>query len=330
MSCSGVKQRRLSKSKALNAIGHFNDTGTYERPIPNATQSRTSPSSRMTINAAKKKELVECYVNDNFAPTEIIYSKGKGNGVKVLQDTQPGQLVVEYKGDLINKVEATKREKLYASNSTTSRMECYLFYFDHKGKVMCIDSTIPKEEMGTGRYINHRVEGNLDPVKISVNGVPKIVLISNKLIKGGEELFFDYGDRSSKSLTFFPWLRDDFNPGLLSDEEEKQSKSKSNIHFSGSSNSKSSVNSTSTSPNKSLKRSSSCNDLSSTNSTNSAPFSFKICNLYLSPSKKSKTNPNNDNDDDDHQSDDQHFDNIFENEFKNIKKIQLKFKEVIC
>jgi len=317
MSCGGVKQRRLSKSKALNAIGHFNDTGTYERPIPNSTQTRTTPSTRMTVNAAKKKELIESFINNNFAPTEIIYSKGKGNGVKVLKDTQPGQLVVEYKGDLISKVEATKREKLYASNSTTSRMECYLFYFDHKGKVMCIDSTIPNEEMGTGRYINHRVEGNLDPVKITVEGVPKIVLISNRLIKGGEELFFDYGDRSSKSLTYFPWLRDDFNPGLLSDEEDKQSKSKKNNNNSSSSSKNSPSNSTTTSPSKSLKRSSSCNDLSN------QPISFKIYNLYLSPSKKSKTA--NDSDDDQ-----QHFDNIFENEFKNIKKIQLKFKEVIC
>ncbi|EFA79695.1 hypothetical protein PPL_07386 [Heterostelium album PN500] len=187
--------------------------------IDHHSNKQPSVATRLSISNVKKKFIVEQYQKDIFVPTEIIMSKGKGNGVKVLDDVESGVLVVEYKGELIGKQEAERRERLYARNSTTLRMDCYLFFFEHKGKVMCVDPTIPSVDLGHGRYINHKVDGNLDPIKIQVNGVPKIVLISNRAIKRGEELFFDYGDRSSVSLTYFPWLRNDYKP--LSDDEDE-------------------------------------------------------------------------------------------------------------
>eukprot|EP01133_Synstelium_polycarpum_P004411 gene4411-5167_t len=208
-----IKQRRESKTRALKAIEYINDkdisgAALSSTPFTSAlddysgfeVQPHLQPVkpviSRPILNNSKKKYLVEQYVSDNFVHTEIIFSKGKGNGVKVVNDVDPGELVVEYKGELIAKTEALRREKLYAAMSATLRMECYLFYFEHK-------------------------EGNLDPVKILVDGAPKIVLISNRRIERGEELFFDYGDRSSLSLAYFPWLRDDYKPMVEEEDDDE-------------------------------------------------------------------------------------------------------------
>ncbi|GAM19136.1 hypothetical protein SAMD00019534_023110 [Acytostelium subglobosum LB1] len=186
----------------LNSLFEVNNNSSDNKKI--------SSTNRLSVSNIKKKFLVSDYVNNRFVQTEIIMSKGKGNGVKAINDIEPGVLVVEYKGELIGKQEALKRERLYAHTSTTRRMDCYLFFFEHKGRVMCVDPTIPSEDLGHGRYINHKVKGNLEPIKIIVDGAPKIVLISSRHIASGEELFFDYGDRSSSSLTYFPWLREDF------------------------------------------------------------------------------------------------------------------------
>ena len=40
-----------------------------------------------------------------------------------------------------------------------------------------------------------------------VDGVPRLALISKRDIFKGEELYFDYGDRSENALENFPWLK---------------------------------------------------------------------------------------------------------------------------
>ncbi|EGG21088.1 hypothetical protein DFA_00963 [Cavenderia fasciculata] len=225
-----IRQKRLSKSKAIKTIGSIQD-GSFEA-IDN-TPSPISPSAQMkhlvrpSISNRKKQLLVQQYINGQIAQTELIMTKGRGNGVRVCHHVEAGVLVAEYKGDLINKSEALKREKQYAKNSTTVRMDCYLFYFEHKGKIMCVDPTIPSEDLGHGRYINHRIDCNLDPIKISINGDPKIVLVSNRSIQNGEEVFFDYGDRSAASLTYFPWLMDGYQQQQLQLQQQQQ-KNKNN------------------------------------------------------------------------------------------------------
>ncbi|KYQ89153.1 OTU domain containin protein [Tieghemostelium lacteum] len=227
-----LHQRRISKSKAIHAIEIYNTSGEYERPVQNVPyKSVLPPPVRMSFSNVKKKMIVDDYINQRFIQTEIINSKGKGNGVRLLEDVESsGVLIVEYKGDLINKHEAERREKLYRATSTSLRPDCYLFYFDHCGKVLCVDPTIPSEEFGHGRYINHKVAGaNLDPIKITVEGVPRIVLISNRPISKNEELFFDYGDRSQDSLTYFPWLRSDYNPMADDDDDDQNNVNNNNI-----------------------------------------------------------------------------------------------------
>lgn len=49
--------------------------------------------------------------------------------------------------------------------------------------------------------MNHSKFGNLRPKVIEVSGLPRVILIAKTDIKKGEELTYDYGDRSKMSLS---------------------------------------------------------------------------------------------------------------------------------
>jgi SET domain-containing protein len=70
-----------------------------------------------------------------------------------------------------------------------------------------VDATEYVPKKGPGRFINHSRNGNLQPTKVMVDGGPRLALISKRDITKGEELFFDYGDRSENALQNFPWLK---------------------------------------------------------------------------------------------------------------------------
>lgn len=57
-----------------------------------------------------------------------------------------------------------------------------------------------------GRLINHSRNGNLITRTIPVDKVPRLAFIAKVNIKKGEELLYDYGDRSKESLEHHPWL----------------------------------------------------------------------------------------------------------------------------
>lgn len=57
-----------------------------------------------------------------------------------------------------------------------------------------------------GRLVNHSRNGNLATRTISLDGKPHLVLIAKDDIAIGEEVTYDYGDRSKESLKYHPWL----------------------------------------------------------------------------------------------------------------------------
>lgn len=57
-----------------------------------------------------------------------------------------------------------------------------------------------------GRLVNHCRNGNLMTKSITVAGKPRLVLLAKDDINEGEELTYDYGDRSKESLLHHPWL----------------------------------------------------------------------------------------------------------------------------
>lgn len=67
-----------------------------------------------------------------------------------------------------------------------------------------IDATAETGRLG--RLVNHSRNGNLTTKTIIVNKKPHLVLIAKQNIIKGEELTYDYGDRSREALIYHPWL----------------------------------------------------------------------------------------------------------------------------
>ena len=69
-----------------------------------------------------------------------------------------------------------------------------------------IDAT---EETGRyGRLLNHsRRSPNCEMKKIIVDNTPRLVLFAMRHIDIGEELLYDYGDRSKETIEALPWLQ---------------------------------------------------------------------------------------------------------------------------
>eukprot|EP01111_Echinosteliopsis_oligospora_P012923 TRINITY_DN4508_c0_g1_i4.p2 TRINITY_DN4508_c0_g1~~TRINITY_DN4508_c0_g1_i4.p2 ORF type:complete len:121 (+),score=30.76 TRINITY_DN4508_c0_g1_i4:129-491(+) len=108
------------------------------------------------------------------------------------EDIPTGRFICEYTGEIISEEEAIKREDDYSLNCADETMACYMYFFQHAKKVMCVDATSPEKAPGYGRLINHsRKGGNLETVKHIVDKEPHLIFISKRNIKKGEEFSYD-------------------------------------------------------------------------------------------------------------------------------------------
>lgn len=74
---------------------------------------------------------------------------------------------------------------------------CVFFFYS-------VDATAETGKLG--RLVNHSRNGNLITRTVSVDNKPRLVLIAKDDIKAGDEITYDYGDRSKESLKHHPWL----------------------------------------------------------------------------------------------------------------------------
>lgn len=118
------------------------------------------------------------------------------------QSFAKGQLVCEYTGEVISSADAKQRETLYALDDTCGN---FLLYYKYNRRQMCVDAT---EDNGRiGRIINHsRKRNNLDLKLVEVDGNAHVCLFANRLIKSGEEVLYDYGERNKDAVEAHPWL----------------------------------------------------------------------------------------------------------------------------
>ncbi|XP_061907047.1 histone-lysine N-methyltransferase EHMT1-like isoform X1 [Entelurus aequoreus] len=116
---------------------------------------------------------------------QLFKTQKMGWGVRVMQDVPQGTFICEYVGEIIPDTEANKREN-----------DSFLFTLNNKvGDIHCIDARL----FGNiGRFINHLCEPNLLAVKVFTMHqdlrFPRIAFFSNRPIKAGEQIGFDYGD----------------------------------------------------------------------------------------------------------------------------------------
>ena len=104
-------------------------------------------------------------------------------GVFADEDINAGDLVIEYRGELIGNAVAEKRELEYEKSKIGSD---YMFRID--GNLVC-DAT---KQGNVARFINASCDPNCYTQIITLNGNKRIVIYAKRDIKAGEELCYDY------------------------------------------------------------------------------------------------------------------------------------------
>ncbi|VEN41249.1 unnamed protein product [Callosobruchus maculatus] len=191
-----LKQKKEKLSVNIHSIFEQNHklTDYYQiRKSDRRTKREVQEERRKLLEYALRKG-----VEDGL---EVKCIENKGRGVFTTRDFLKGEFVVEYCGELIDINEAYRREKKYEMDENTG---CYMYYFKYDGHHYCVDAT--EETDKKGRLINHSRTGNLLTRTIIVENVPRLALIAKSDIQKGEELLYDYGDRSKESLRNHPWL----------------------------------------------------------------------------------------------------------------------------
>lgn len=158
---------------------------------------------------------------------EVIKTGNRGFGVRACRTFAPGQIVMEYTGEIITEGECQRRmAELY-----NNKNNYYLMEFD---KGLVIDGT--KGSMA--RFVNHSCEPNCEVRMLKVNGTPRMgVFAGESGVMTGEELAYDYnfdnfGSTSQNCYCGAPSCRGSLSKRLnaaeqkLRDKEEKERKRK--------------------------------------------------------------------------------------------------------
>ncbi|XP_043924506.1 N-lysine methyltransferase KMT5A-like isoform X3 [Protopterus annectens] len=194
-------QRKLKGKRSARKISEHR--GVKSRKVTDYFPvRRSSRKCKAELMYEEKKQIDELIISGKEEGLKVDYIDGKGRGVLATRCFCRGEYIVEYHGDLIEFWDAKRREALYAQDPSTG---CYMYYFHYLGKTYCVDAT--KETHRLGRLINHSKNGNCHTKLHDISGVPHLILVASRDIEAGEELLYDYGDRSKASLEAHPWLK---------------------------------------------------------------------------------------------------------------------------
>jgi histone-lysine N-methyltransferase SETD8 len=162
---------------------------------------RSVRKTKTTVLEEQQRDLEEAVLSQREEGLEVHNFEGKGRGIVTTRHFSKGEFVVEYAGELIDMCEAKEREKSYAQDQNTG---CYMYYFKYQNTQYCVDATTESGRLG--RLVNHSRNGNLITKTVSIMNRPHLVLIAKEDIPSGEEVMYDYGDRSKESIRYHPWL----------------------------------------------------------------------------------------------------------------------------
>lgn len=200
----GAKDFQRSRSKSAQ---RSKSAETKRQLKPNHLVTEYFPirrSYRVTSSELKKRQrndMEEAILSKREEGLKVVEFEGKGRGVIATRDFQRGEFVVEYSGDLVDLGIAKEREGQYSIDPAVG---CYMYYFNHKNKRYCVDATAESGRLG--RLLNHSRQGNCATRVVDIDNRPYLILVAGQRIKSGEELLYDYGDRSKESLESHPWL----------------------------------------------------------------------------------------------------------------------------
>ena len=201
---SSPEQKETQKKKGKK-------TSSKKKEKSEKTQTRITnifplrKSNRKTKSQQEKDEqarITKAIISKRFEGLEVRAIEGKGRGVFATRHFQRSDFVCEYSGELIGPNEAKKREKKYSEDSSIG---CYMYYLQCNNNKYCIDATA--EDGTLGRLLNHSRSGNCKTKVHVIKDKPHLIFVTTREVKTGEELTYDYGDRSKDSLQSHPWLK---------------------------------------------------------------------------------------------------------------------------
>eukprot|EP00112_Aurelia_sp_Birch-Aquarium-sp1_P022427 Seg6319.2 transcript_id=Seg6319.2/GoldUCD/mRNA.D3Y31 product="N-lysine methyltransferase KMT5A" protein_id=Seg6319.2/GoldUCD/D3Y31 len=164
---------------------------------------RSNRRCKSTLQMEKDKLIMERLLDEDESGLEVRVLPDKGRGIFAAREMKRGDLVCEYAGELIDYDLGKERELLYSHNP---ELGCYSYFFQYKNKKYCVDAT--KETTRLGRLLNHsKTDCNVCTRIFPIKDVPRLILIASRDIKVGEELLYDYGDRSKVAVESYPWLK---------------------------------------------------------------------------------------------------------------------------
>jgi hypothetical protein len=118
-----------------------------------------------------------------YAKVKVVETPGKGFGLFTCEDLKPGNLVMEYVGEIVTQDQMNERARKYSAQGQSH------FYFMTLRPNQIIDATC---KGNLSRFLNHSCSPNCETQKWIVGGRIKIGLFTLKTIKAGSELTFDY------------------------------------------------------------------------------------------------------------------------------------------
>ncbi|KAH7731415.1 Protein set-1 [Aphelenchoides avenae] len=194
-------RRRARKSAAERRSieeGKINHKITEYFPVRRSNRKTTKEIEYEKCQMLKKQILTQG--NEPFL--EVYYSEEKGRGIRSNRSFLKNEFVCEYKGEILSYEEAKEREKEYAKDA---EIGSYMYFFKHRGQRYCVDAT--EESPFKGRLINHSaLRPNLKTQVVDFNTSFHLILVAKRDIDDGEELLYDYGDRTPCTVAKNPWL----------------------------------------------------------------------------------------------------------------------------
>ncbi|KAL0207065.1 hypothetical protein P9112_012776 [Eukaryota sp. TZLM1-RC] len=167
------------------------------RPLRTIRSPPWEATSKDLSEAAKRIAARSPSCFDPFVPLEIKNAHPIGLGVFASDNISRGSLLLEYMGERISWKDG--EEILINSDSEVG----YVFFVEYKSTKFALDATEPHPCWGYGRYVNHSyLNPNVKSKVVPVNRIPRLVFFACRDISKGEQLFVDYGDRTSS----LPWL----------------------------------------------------------------------------------------------------------------------------
>jgi len=186
----GVKDQEIPDKKQSSLTDHF--------PVRRSERKIKTFCENEALLALEKQILSG--IEDGL---EIKVMEDKGRGIFSAKTFMKNSFVCEYAGELIDYKDAKEREAEYEKDPDIGS---YMYFFQYKEKKYCVDAT--KETSRLGRLLNHsKTDSNVYTKLFPINDVPHLILVASRDIEIGEELLYDYGDRSKKAVEHHPWLK---------------------------------------------------------------------------------------------------------------------------